>query len=133
MSALESGAHLYLEKPFTITLAEADDILRLASSKKLRVAVAHVTRMAPGVRRLEKALREGLIGDLLEIAFRQVGLDWQDHVELDERFNRPADACDLIGDASKAHRQLGWKPKVGFEELIASMVSHDQALLKTSR
>ena len=67
MAALESGAHLYLEKPFTITLAEADDILRLASSKKLRVAVAHVTRMAPGVRRLEKALREGLIGDLLEI------------------------------------------------------------------
>jgi len=67
MAALESGAHLYLEKPFTITLAEADDILRLASSKRLRVAVAHVTRMAPGVRRLEKALREGLIGDLLEI------------------------------------------------------------------
>jgi predicted dehydrogenase len=67
MAALESGAHLYLEKPFSITLAEADDILRLASSKRLRVAVAHVTRMAPGVRRLEKALREGLIGDLLEI------------------------------------------------------------------
>ncbi|MCX6838573.1 MAG: Gfo/Idh/MocA family oxidoreductase [Verrucomicrobia bacterium] len=67
MAALESGAHLYLEKPFTITLAEADDILRLASSKRLRVAVAHVTRMAPGVRRLEKALREGLVGDLLEI------------------------------------------------------------------
>ena len=67
MAALEAGAHLYLEKPFTITLAEADDILRLAKSKQLRVAVAHVTRMAPSVLRLEKALREGLIGDLLEI------------------------------------------------------------------
>lgn len=67
MAALESGAHLYLEKPFTITLAEADDIVGLAKKKKLRVAVAHVTRMAPAVRRLEKALREGLIGDLLEI------------------------------------------------------------------
>jgi len=67
MAALESGAHLYLEKPFTITLAEADDIVGLARRKNLRVAVAHVTRMAPAVRRLEKALREGLIGDLLEI------------------------------------------------------------------
>lgn len=67
MAALESGAHLYLEKPFTITLAEADDILRLAKQKQRRVAVAHVTRMAPTVRRLDKALREGLIGGVLEI------------------------------------------------------------------
>jgi len=67
MAALEAGAHLYLEKPFTISLAEADDIVSLARGKSLRVAVAHVTRMAPGVRRLEKALREGLIGDVLEI------------------------------------------------------------------
>ena len=67
MAALQAGAHLYLEKPFTITLAEADDILRLAREKQRRVAVAHVTRMAPSVRRLEKALRGGLIGDVLEI------------------------------------------------------------------
>ncbi len=67
MAALQSGAHLYLEKPFTITLAEADDILRLAKQKNLRIAVAHVARMAPSVQRLDKALREGLIGDVLEI------------------------------------------------------------------
>jgi predicted dehydrogenase len=67
MAALQSGAHLYLEKPFTITLAEADDILRLAKAKQRRVAVAHVTRMAPSVRRLEKAVRDGLIGEVLEI------------------------------------------------------------------
>ncbi|MDZ4403062.1 Gfo/Idh/MocA family oxidoreductase [Prosthecobacter sp.] len=67
MAALEAGAHLYLEKPFTITLAEADDIVQLAKGKQRRVAVAHVTRMAPAVLRLEKALREGLIGDVLEI------------------------------------------------------------------
>ena len=48
-------------------MAEADDIVGLAKKNNLRVAVAHVTRMAPAVRRLEKALREGLIGDLLEI------------------------------------------------------------------
>ena len=67
MAALDSGAHLYLEKPFTITLAEADDILRLAKEKQRRVAVAHVARTAPSVLRLEKALREGLIGEVLEI------------------------------------------------------------------
>ena len=67
IAALEAGAHLYLEKPFTVTLAEGDAILSLAKQKGLRVAVAHVTRMAPAVRRLEKVLREGLIGDVLEI------------------------------------------------------------------
>lgn len=67
MAALQSGAHLYLEKPFTITLAEADDIVQLAKQKQCRVAVAHVTRCAPTVLRLEKALREGLIGEVLEI------------------------------------------------------------------
>lgn len=67
MAALQAGAHLYLEKPFTMTLAEADDILRLAKEKERRIAVAHVTRSAPTVIRLQKALREGLIGDVLEI------------------------------------------------------------------
>lgn len=67
VAAIEAGAHLYLEKPFTITLAEADDILKLARQKQRRVAVAHVTRMAPTVQRLDKALRDGLIGDVLEI------------------------------------------------------------------
>ena len=67
MAALKAGAHVYLEKPFTLTLAEADDILQLAEKTRKRIAVAHVTRCAPVVLRLEKALLEGLIGDLLEI------------------------------------------------------------------
>jgi predicted dehydrogenase len=67
MAALQGGAHIYLEKPFTITLAEGDDILRLAKEKQRRVAVAHVARCAPTVLRLDKALREGLVGDVLEI------------------------------------------------------------------
>lgn len=66
-AALTAGAHLYLEKPFTVSLAEADDLLLLAQRQHRRIAVAHVTRCAPRVLRLERALREGLIGDLLEI------------------------------------------------------------------
>ncbi len=67
MAAIDAGAHIYLEKPFTISLAEADDILRAAKEKERRVAVAHVARCAPNVLRLEKALRDGLIGEMLEI------------------------------------------------------------------
>ena len=67
LAALEVGAHVYLEKPFTLTLSEADELLRLAAEKERRIAVAHVTRCAPIVLRLEKALREGLIGEVLEI------------------------------------------------------------------
>jgi predicted dehydrogenase len=67
MAALQSGAHLYLEKPFSVSLVEADDMLRLAKEKGRKIAVAHVARCAPNVLRLDKALREGLIGDLLEI------------------------------------------------------------------
>jgi len=67
MASLTVGAHVYLEKPFTLTLAEADDLLRAAKQKERRIAVAHVARCAPNVLRLEKAVREGLIGDVLEI------------------------------------------------------------------
>jgi predicted dehydrogenase len=67
IAALNAGAHVYLEKPFTISLAEADDILRVAKENARRVAVAHVARCAPNVLRLEKALRDGLIGEVLEI------------------------------------------------------------------
>lgn len=67
LAALAAGSHLYLEKPFTVSLAEADEVLRVAREKDRRVAVAHVTRCAPRVLQLERALREGLIGELLEI------------------------------------------------------------------
>lgn len=67
MAALQVGAHVYLEKPFTLTLAEADEVLQLATKKQRKIAVAHVTRMAPIVIRLQQALEAGLLGDVLEI------------------------------------------------------------------
>ena len=69
------------------------------------------------------------IRDLLEIAFSAVGLHWEDHVEVDTRFNRPADPHDLIGDATKACTQLGWTPRTTFRELIESMVAADRLLV----
>lgn len=63
--------------------------------------------------------------ELVEIAFAEAKLDWRRHVELDDRYLRPTEVEALCGDPSKAHRVLGWKARVGFEELIQMMVAHD--------
>ena len=65
------------------------------------------------------------IGDLCEAAFSHVGLDWQDHVEVDERFLRPTEIAAARGDYSKAKAELGWEPKISFGELIEMMVDAD--------
>jgi predicted dehydrogenase len=67
LAALRLGAHLITEKPFTASLAEADEILALAERTGAKIAVAHQMRLAPSVQALQKAIAEGVIGDLLEI------------------------------------------------------------------
>ena len=69
---------------------------------------------------------------LVEVAFGHVGLDWQEYVTLDPRFLRPAEVDLLVGDATKAHTTLGWKPEVGFEQLIGMMVDSDLARLQAN-
>ena len=65
------------------------------------------------------------VRELCRIAFDQVGLNWEDHVVVDQQFFRPAEVDLLIGDSTKAREQLGWKPEMGFEELIRTMVDAD--------
>ena len=65
------------------------------------------------------------VQDLVETAFGYLDLDWRKYVKVDKRFVRPAEVDLLIGDATKAHEELGWYPKVGFEELIKMMVDKD--------
>jgi predicted dehydrogenase len=67
LAALNAGAHVYCEKPFMRTLAEADEVLALAARKNLRIAVAHQGRVSPATLLLKRRLDEGLIGELLEI------------------------------------------------------------------
>jgi GDPmannose 4,6-dehydratase len=64
-----------------------------------------------------------------EVAFGHVGLDYQDHVVIDEKFYRPAEVDLLIGTPAKAESKLGWTPTVGFEDLVTMMVDADLALL----
>jgi len=70
------------------------------------------------------------IKEFLEVAFGHVNLDWNDYVKYDHKYERPAEVDLLIGDASKAKRQLGWEPKVKFAELAKIMVDADMAALQ---
>jgi GDPmannose 4,6-dehydratase len=65
------------------------------------------------------------VRELVEAAFGHVGLNWQDHVVMDPKFMRPAEVDLLQADPSKARKELGWTPRVGFRELVAMMVDAD--------
>jgi GDPmannose 4,6-dehydratase len=65
------------------------------------------------------------VRDLVEVAFGHAGLDWRKHVRLDPKLIRPAEVEHLVGDSSKARRQLGWQPAVDFAGLIKMMVDAD--------
>lgn len=67
LAAIRSGAHLYMEKPITQTLAEADELLALADQEKRKIVVAHQMRLAPNILALKKAVDQGLLGELMEI------------------------------------------------------------------
>ena len=65
------------------------------------------------------------VRDFLELAFRLVGRDWQDFVEIDQRYFRPTEVDELRGDASKAHERLGWRAKTDLPTLVRLMVESD--------
>jgi GDPmannose 4,6-dehydratase len=68
-----------------------------------------------------------------ELAFSHVGLNWQDHVVVDAKYFRPTEVDLLLGDASKAKRELGWEPTTKFEALVRLMVDADMELLRTGQ
>jgi GDPmannose 4,6-dehydratase len=69
------------------------------------------------------------VREFAELAFARAGLDWQDHVVVDPQFMRPSEVDLLVGDASKAHERLGWRPEVTFEDLVNRMVDADLELV----
>ena len=73
------------------------------------------------------------VQDLVEIAFEAAGLNWKDHVVRDSALLRLAEVEDLVGDASKARKVLGWEPTVGFRDLISMMVEHDIKAVRLGR
>jgi GDPmannose 4,6-dehydratase len=69
------------------------------------------------------------IREFLDLAFQHAGLEWEKYVEIDPKYYRPAEVDLLIGDASKARKQLNWKPKTSFAELVRIMTQADIAML----
>ncbi len=65
------------------------------------------------------------VREFAEAAFEMSGLDWHKHVVSDEAYMRPAEVHELRGDASKAAKKFGWKPKTTFDELVREMLEHD--------
>lgn len=73
------------------------------------------------------------VRELCKEAFNHVGLDWEKYVKYDARYERPSEVDHLIGDASKARKQLDWEPKVRFKELIKIMVDADLKIAKQDK
>jgi GDPmannose 4,6-dehydratase len=69
----------------------------------------------------------------IEEVFGQLGLDWKKHVETDSRYFRPAEVDLLLGDCTKARRELRWEPKVKFKDLAKMMVEHDLRLAEREK
>jgi GDPmannose 4,6-dehydratase len=65
------------------------------------------------------------VRELCDLAFSHVGLDYRDYVVLDPAFIRPAEVDKLLGDPTRAKEDLGWEPKVTFQEMVAMMVDAD--------
>jgi GDPmannose 4,6-dehydratase len=76
--------------------------------------------------------RTHAVRDFVSLAFSAVDLDWQKYVVVDPRYYRPAEVDLLVGDPSKALRELGWRPETSFEQLVEQMVRADLERLRTS-
>jgi GDPmannose 4,6-dehydratase len=73
------------------------------------------------------------VREFADIAFKHVGLDYRDHVVIDQKFFRPAEVDLLVGNPAKAHAKLGWEPTVAFEQLVKLMVDADLETLRNGR
>lgn len=70
------------------------------------------------------------VREFVEMVFGYLGLGWQEHVQIDPRYYRPAEVEHLRGDAAKARAVLGWEPKVTIDQLVTRMVEHDLELAR---
>jgi GDPmannose 4,6-dehydratase len=73
------------------------------------------------------------VREFAERAFDMVGLDYNDHVEIDPRFFRPAEVDYLLGDPTETNKELGWTPRTSFEELVREMVESDMEMARQEK
>ena len=70
------------------------------------------------------------VREFLQIVFKELNLNYEDHLVIDPRFYRPAEVEILMANPAKAREKLGWNPKVSFEDIALSMIRHDYENLK---
>ncbi|MBT4484428.1 MAG: GDP-mannose 4,6-dehydratase [Candidatus Latescibacteria bacterium] len=70
------------------------------------------------------------VREFCELAFSELGLDWEDYVRIEEKFKRPSEVELLVGDSSKAKEKLGWVPEIRFKDLVVEMVRADYERFK---
>jgi len=73
------------------------------------------------------------VREFVEEAFGYLDMDWEKYVEIDPWYYRPSEVDMLLGDASKARKELGWEPRVGFKQLVRLMIDHDLNLAKEEK
>jgi GDPmannose 4,6-dehydratase len=73
------------------------------------------------------------VKDFAKKAFETVSLNWEDYVVTDKKYERPNEVNYLLGDASKAKKELSWSPKVSFDELVKKMVDYDLKLAESEK
>ena len=73
------------------------------------------------------------VKEFVEKVFKSLELDWEKYVEIDQKYFRPTEVDMLLGDPSKAKTELGWEPKIGFDELVKMMVEHDMELARQEK
>ena len=73
------------------------------------------------------------VREFVEEAFSLVDLDWEEHIQIDSRYFRPTEVDILLGDSTKARQVLGWRPEIGFKQLVKMMVEADWQLARRER
>jgi GDPmannose 4,6-dehydratase len=73
------------------------------------------------------------VREFVEETFSYLDLNWQQHVEIDPWYYRPSEVDLLLGDSSRARKELGWEPKVGFKQLVKLMVDHDMGMAREEK
>jgi len=73
------------------------------------------------------------VREFAEKVFQKLGLDYEKYIAIDQRYFRPTEVDALLGDSTKARKKLGWRPKVGFDELVNIMVEADLELAKKEK
>ena len=123
------------ESPFRglefVTRKITYSIARILKNKKDKIVLGNI-----------KSKRDwGFAGDyvkamwlmLQQEAFQYVGIDnWREYVSIDKKFMRPQDIDNLIGDSSKAKKELGWTPSVSYEELVKMMIDEDKRMFEVN-